>query len=494
MPPSGPSSRQTFRRLTLSPSSQDSPSSELLAQSAHDVTALLELLDVWLKHPDASRRGLLLRATEFNDPNLVEFFLPAEPLEMWHAMLVARTNANDIYQDCDDFLVYRGTLLDEIRGYRKDPTQDYEIARSIVQLLRQAGAPDFTRLTTAARSGDLDSICRELAAGFPVNFTCDGWGSPLLAAITGGHRDAVKLLLEAGADPNLGFDPDLYEGPNSDIIHLPFAVAMKTGNPQLLNDLLKAGADLQLPIYANSSIFHRDSIPSREIAEILFNHLPPTWRDHLGNSCVHLLFEQALHLCQDLIPAEAWNSRNHYAETPAMLALIEDQPKLHRLLSCGASPNEYAATHPDHSNWFFAKHQLPSELKTIAITPLHAAIASGNRALVTKLIAVGGDTELPAFILAENPPEVALRQIRAVLREFHPAPFPSINTIPRLMGSAYGFMDIYHHCTDLEDPPLSIEERIILAHYLCEDPSRASAHPDLIISMTCTELAKLHHS
>jgi len=63
-----------------------------------------------------------------------------------------------------------------------------------------------SRLIEAVRRCDLEAMKRAIAEGAdPNEIDCDV--TPLLWAILGGYFDAVKLLLENGADPNVRPNP-----------------------------------------------------------------------------------------------------------------------------------------------------------------------------------------------------------------------------------------------------------------------------------------------
>jgi ankyrin repeat protein len=86
-----------------------------------------------------------------------------------------------------------------------------------------------------------------IEAGADVNKSCGGW-TPLIAACAGGHcaivkerkrtnAEAVKLLLAAGADPNVKFN----DGDDSRIT--PLIMAAEGNNLEIVRVLLQAGAD-----------------------------------------------------------------------------------------------------------------------------------------------------------------------------------------------------------------------------------------------------------
>lgn len=63
-------------------------------------------------------------------------------------------------------------------------------------------AGEFTPLLFAARSGDLESARLLIEAGADPNVTTARHGNALVIASAGGHEDMVRYLLEMGTDPN----------------------------------------------------------------------------------------------------------------------------------------------------------------------------------------------------------------------------------------------------------------------------------------------------
>ncbi len=461
---------------------------ELLDVPVSDTLACEHLIERWVKESGADPSPLLMAVVEANDPSLTELLLPADPTTMGHALLLAMTQANSLTLDCYDFCLYRGCIIDDIRG-KGLPEVYQEIAASIAQLLRNHSARDFSHLARAARECDLDTMAREVTAGTPVNFTCDGWGSPLLAAISGGHILAVQWLLTAGADPNLAFDPGTLDPSNGDLLILPLVTAIHHGDVKILKALLDAGADLRSPQMARSRIFE-NGVLSREIAALVFASPLPLLRNHEGSTCAHLLNEKSLRLSQDLIPDSAWNTRNSAGETPATNVVTRESSNLPFLLSAGASPNAYSGLSPGLETFLWSNY-LPDDLKLLALTPLHAAIASRQVVLIEMLLDAGGNIRLPAFTLAEGRSLESCQRLRDILDCFQPAELPPRKRLEnrtsfeecqeaaRLFGDA------------TRSPAFDSDELNLLCHYLAEDPSRAAQHRDLIIPMSCLDLAKL---
>src|SRR5262245_37592686 len=89
-------------------------------------------------------------------------------------------------------------------------------------------------LIRAAAEGDISGIDELLRAGANVNCTVDKgeFGSPLTGAAYKGRLDAVRLLLDRGADPNLGSDGT------------PLTNAAEGGHMEIVSLLLDRGANI----------------------------------------------------------------------------------------------------------------------------------------------------------------------------------------------------------------------------------------------------------
>jgi ankyrin repeat protein len=114
----------------------------------------------------------------------------------------------------------------------------HRITASLIAMLTAgclAPSPSrFTPLAIAARTGDLVTMKRLLAAGVSPNVFDPGgnrW-TPLLHAIHKGQLGSVDVLLRSGAEPRLS-------------VHgmQPLLMAVGTGNAAIVRRLLKAGAD-----------------------------------------------------------------------------------------------------------------------------------------------------------------------------------------------------------------------------------------------------------
>ncbi|MEO0558037.1 MAG: ankyrin repeat domain-containing protein [Bacteroidota bacterium] len=135
-------------------------------------------------------------------------------------------------------------------------------------------------LLRAAESGDVESLERALDAGAPIDASGEDLyaANPLHLAATGGHAEAVRLLLDRGADPNqiigdciaplryatLATAPLLLESgadpnPPSDCPNeAALSGAVVFDNLELAILLLEAGANpnLQVPVLDNQGALH----------------------------------------------------------------------------------------------------------------------------------------------------------------------------------------------------------------------------------------------
>ncbi|WP_165227137.1 ankyrin repeat domain-containing protein [Aquisphaera insulae] len=89
------------------------------------------------------------------------------------------------------------------------------------------------RLCKAVEAGDVDAIRTLVDAGADVNARLSGGKTPLLIAVEQGYTQAVEMLLAAGADPNKRDADDL----------TPLMAAIEANRLEFVRLLLAAGAD-----------------------------------------------------------------------------------------------------------------------------------------------------------------------------------------------------------------------------------------------------------
>jgi len=463
---------------------------ELLARTAEDPIALLELLGEWLDKADGDPKPhkLLLKAVHDNSLSLVELFLRVnpDPEEMGFALLAAMDHAEQLFEQCQDYLICRGSIMDPgpPAGYR-------ETAATICTLLRNAGARDFTRLPAAARAGDLAAVREEIENGTPVNFDVYGWGTPLLAAIAGKQSAAVQALLDAGADPNFEF----YTGRDDrdDAVIYPIRAALESGDVAILKAVLSGGADPEKGGVCRTALFEC-KIESPGVASLVFGgrDVFPRWRSTIGNTGVHLLDENSFLSCRHLVPVDALDARNYRAETPVLLALMrDDMRKAFALIEAGADPACYGGLSREHSQARHAYKAMPHNLGLICLNPMHTAILSGDILYVERMLEAGGRFDLPAFAATTPPAPDVLDRFRTDMRGFWPAAFPQDAVWREQWKNDRAHYDI-HNATQV--PGLETQESLLLQHFLSEDPGRASRYREFIVPMSCLDLAAVIRS
>jgi hypothetical protein len=100
----------------------------------------------------------------------------------------------------------------------------------------QAFADDRTAaIAAAACDGSADDLRKAIQAGGQINGEGLRRETPLVFAVACERREAIEILLDAGADPNLPRDADFF-GP-------PMSVASEKADPKFLKMLLDHGGD-----------------------------------------------------------------------------------------------------------------------------------------------------------------------------------------------------------------------------------------------------------
>merc|ERR1719402_251419 len=129
-------------------------------------------------------------------------------------------------------------------------------------VLERTGGKDFPPLTFAAWSGNKEAISLLLDAGADVNYPS---GMPLFEAVERGYLEATEMLLEAGADVNQGFG-------STPLIKAVEQIYNKKRNERMkiLKTLMEAGAELDATNYDGETAFYvAAKLERREIARML---------------------------------------------------------------------------------------------------------------------------------------------------------------------------------------------------------------------------------
>ncbi len=272
-------------------------------------------------------------------------------------------------------------------------------------------------LYQAAKAGDVDVIREQLASGADINEIREGRetlfggtedsGTPLLAAAAAGHLDAVRVLLEAGADPRLknanGEDALLHavapgharivdllidagaevdtRGPEG---RAALSIAAWGGHETILKTLLDHGANVAVADAGGVTPLHY-ALRQRQlpVARLLIAAgAPVNVRDRSGNTPLH-------DACQKLFLV---NGVDESIETSVHLGLVD------LLLSAGAEVDVR-----DDYGW----------------TPLHRAVMDDRVEIAVRLLAHGADVNARAgngsyaLMMACDDPEMTERLLRA---------------------------------------------------------------------------------
>jgi len=121
------------------------------------------------------------------------------------------------------------------------------------------------RLHRAAEEGDIQEIERLLLSGYDVNLFDDMGHTPMHRAVSGGQCKALEALLRHGAVVNANHQETVGE--------TPLALAVQGNHPGLVRLLLEAGADPDIAgwmgVTARDRASHRTDAVGREISRML---------------------------------------------------------------------------------------------------------------------------------------------------------------------------------------------------------------------------------
>jgi len=117
--------------------------------------------------------------------------------------------------------------------------------------------PGISSLLRASREGDLKRIKKQLAHGVDVNSRNEENGYALFEALFHDRLEAVKMLLDAGANPN-----------NVELL----ALALLKGSREMVEMLLEAEADANMSMDGETPLYGAVRFGHLEIVELLLDH------------------------------------------------------------------------------------------------------------------------------------------------------------------------------------------------------------------------------
>ena len=152
----------------------------------------------------------------------------------------------------------------------KVPDDEYPNYTAIAHLLVDQGAR--VDLWAAAGLGDLDKVRQRLQAGDDSLDGKGGGDAPISVAAFRGHADVVRVLLEAGANPDAVVSIEVAGEPFQET-GLPMWLAANRGHLDVVTALLEGGANPEASIYASGTAIEQSMLHGRrEVANLLFLH------------------------------------------------------------------------------------------------------------------------------------------------------------------------------------------------------------------------------
>ncbi|MGQ0429819.1 MAG: ankyrin repeat domain-containing protein [Gammaproteobacteria bacterium] len=204
------------------------------------------------------------------------------------------------------------------------------------------GDPTWTALYRAAYLGQVAEIERLLAAGEEVDRS-DGFGyTPLHVAVRNGHEEAVRVLLDHGADPNTRLNP------STSMITPMHDAAF--GSPSMIALLLSKGVDIDSRTGAGDTPLHLAVWYEKceGVANLVNQGADVNAKNKEGNTPLHVFAGDFL---RDERSAEEWNAgdneklvklllssgaqvdaRNDQNQTPLQLAVEQNNIRTAQIL------------------------------------------------------------------------------------------------------------------------------------------------------------------
>jgi ankyrin repeat protein len=228
------------------------------------------------------------------------------------------------------------------------------------------GQRDLFKFIKACWSGEVDLVKQRLRDGVDPNVQYENTGrGPLSAAAAGGHAAVAKLLLDAGADPNL---PDSWKAmpPNG----TPLENACANGHLAVAKLLLDRGAEVnrrghKTPLWMAAAHGHP------EVVELLLRS-GASFDNSAFLKAVWAGMPKTVALLLDA-GADA-NDRDADGEAPAHTAAIHESADVMKLL-IAAGADVHAATHLQKQ------------------TPLHVAARYGRLDVIRALVDAGASVD-----------------------------------------------------------------------------------------------------
>lgn len=211
--------------------------------------------------------------------------------------------------------------------YPMEDARTVQIARMLVDSGADVNAGGSDALFRAVRRDDVDVVRYLIGAGARINRPSD-CESPLAVAAEGEKIELVQLLLEHGADPNLG-SSSMFE--SNTVLQL----AARTGSLDIVKLLIEAGADVNAPAscpFSETALQAASSQGHEQVVACLLEsgadvNAPDNHRSQFPQTAITTAVEMNhLRLIRLLLDAGAdvnipsW--RNHKSQFPTTLLMI----------------------------------------------------------------------------------------------------------------------------------------------------------------------------
>ncbi len=355
--------------------------------------------------------GLLYRAVVDNREHLVTSILACQgPIAMPADAItsVEETALGVAMENAGTFRESRGYMSGCHRNYREDDFTMAEDSKTwvpralrIADLLRAAGAVDYSPLLNACAHGDVDGVRTLLESGFPPNFAVYGHTTPLTSAVAGGHVEICRLLLQQKAGPNLRtpFEAAMtYGGPL-------YPLSLALSRPAIAKMLLDAGARPDAEgddEFLTPAVFAGRFLSAANAAAVFTKVDFGEVKNSRGQTGTHLLDAESLRSCRDFVPSWQLDALDAQGQTPLLLALSRgDAEKAALLLELGACPDTQGLI------WEFRSHRsaIHEDEMPLILTPVQAALVDGELPLLEQLLKADGKA-MPVALSVERSIEV----------------------------------------------------------------------------------------
>jgi ankyrin repeat protein len=277
----------------------------------------------------------------------------------------------------------------QYRGWRQQlPTTPEQM----LDHFRARGA--YIDICSAAYAGDIERVGALLVQDpslanktSPYITWYAGSGSPLRNAAAAGHMDIVRLLLAAGADPNL---PEEFIAPRGHALHS----AAYGGHTDIVRLLLEHGAFPNAEVESSADtlsmvIQRKDTAMADLLCSYGASRSIPLLAYYGDLQTAAAVFAANPALANDPYGLECAAGQGHTALAKLMVRYCPGLPK--RIAVGVATQGPQAAASKNLPEWLFANGMDPNHRNWLGVTPLHTFARCGDDASILEFIRHGAD-------------------------------------------------------------------------------------------------------